>query len=80
MGRARERHNTSVSNFSARYLLRKLYLEDTGMHGWEISKWILRARVDIRGEPATRGSRQGQYGANVNMVMNLLFSWKGKEI
>jgi hypothetical protein len=70
----------SASNFSARYLLRKLYFDDTGIHGWEMSKWILRACVDIKGEPATCGSRQGQYGANVNMVMNLLFSWKGKEI
>jgi len=55
-------------------LLRKLYLEETGMHGWEMSKSILRACVDIKVEPATRGSRQGQYGANVNMVMKLLFS------
>jgi hypothetical protein len=38
MGRTRERHNTSASNFSARYLLRKLYLEDTGINGWEMSK------------------------------------------
>jgi len=74
MGTAGERHNTSASNFSSKYLLRKLYLEDTGMHGWEMSKSILRACVDNKGEPATRGSRQGQYGANVNVVMNLLFS------
>jgi len=74
MGRASERHNTSASNFSSRYLLRKLYLEDTGMHGWDMSKSILRACVDIKGEPATRGSRQGHYGANVNMVTNLMFT------